>query len=70
MAINKIITKPPKSHSGLKNCLAYVLRSDKTEQTLTAITGPYHHKELNANLYIPRPQTMVSAKIDQVFRLN
>lgn len=49
MAINKIITKPPKSHSGLKNCLAYVLRSDKTEQTLTAITGPYHHKELNAN---------------------
>ena len=49
MAINKIITKPPKSHSGLKNCLAYVLRSDKTEQKLTAITGPYHHKELNAN---------------------
>ena len=47
MAINKIITKPPKSHSGLKNCIAYVLRSDKTEQTLTAITGPYHHKELN-----------------------
>lgn len=44
LTINKIITKPPKSHSGLKNCLAYVLRSDKTEQTLTAITGPYHHK--------------------------
>lgn len=49
MAINKVITKPPKIHAGLKNCLTYVLRSDKTEQTLTSITGPYKHKELNAN---------------------
>lgn len=46
MAINKVITKPPKIHAGLKNCLTYVLRSDKTEQTLTSITGPYKHKEL------------------------
>lgn len=44
MAINKVITKPPKIHAGLKNCLTYVLRSDKTEQTLTSITGPYKHK--------------------------
>lgn len=43
MAINKVITKPPKIHAGLKNCLTYVLRSDKTEQTLTSITGPYKH---------------------------
>ena len=49
MAINKSITKPPKSHGGLSNCLSYVLRSDKIESSLTAITGPYEQKELTAN---------------------
>ena len=52
MAINKAIVKPPKSHAGMKKCLAYVMRADKTEESLIAVTGPFPGKELNAkNVY-------------------
>lgn len=49
MAINKAIAKPPKSRAGLRSCLAYVLRTDKTEEQLTAITGPFHYEVLSPN---------------------
>ena len=41
MAINKAVAHPPKSHAGLKNCIDYVLRTDKITADLTAVTGPY-----------------------------
>lgn len=54
MAINKAIVKPPKSRAGLKNCLAYVLRTDKTEEQLIGITGPFHYEKIS-------PQTTFQA---------
>lgn len=41
MAINKTINKSAKSHGAMRNCLEYVLRREKTDDTLTYVTGPY-----------------------------
>ena len=40
MAINKTINRSSKSKAGMRNCIEYVLKHSKTEETLTYMTGP------------------------------
>jgi len=40
MAINKTINSPSKSKAGMRNCIEYVLKAEKTDITLTYMTGP------------------------------
>ena len=41
MAINKTVNKSTKTHGAMRNCLEYVLRTDKTNEQLVYVTGPY-----------------------------
>ena len=40
MAINKTINRSSKSKAGMRNCIEYVLRAGKTDETLIYMTGP------------------------------
>lgn len=42
MAINKTVNKSTKTHGAMRNCLEYVLRTDKTNEQLVYVTGPYN----------------------------
>lgn len=48
MAINKTINRSSKSKAGMRNCIEYILKPGKTEETLTYMTGPAPD-ELNWN---------------------
>lgn len=41
MAINKTVNKSTKTHGAMRNCLEYVLRTDKTNEQLVYVIGPY-----------------------------
>lgn len=41
MAINKAVPKSAKTHGGMRNCIEYVLKEEKTYKDLIYITGPF-----------------------------
>ena len=41
MAINKTVNKRTNTHGAMRNCMEYVLRKGKAEESLTYVTGPY-----------------------------
>ncbi len=46
MAINKTINKSTKSHGAMRNCMEYVLREHKTDQSLCYVTGPFQSEQI------------------------
>lgn len=47
MAINKTVNKSTKTHGAMRNCLEYVLRTDKINEQLVYVTGPYDKEIIN-----------------------
>ena len=41
MAINKAVSKPAKSHGGLRNTIEYVLKDEKVKEGYLDVIGPY-----------------------------
>lgn len=50
MAINKTVNKRTNTHGAMRNCIEYVLRKGKAEESLTYVTGPYSSEEINYDL--------------------
>lgn len=50
MAINKTVNKRTNTHGAMRNCMEYVLRKGKAEESLTYVTGPYSPEEINYDL--------------------
>lgn len=50
MAVNKTVNKRTNTHAAMRNCMEYVLRKGKAEETLTYVTGPYSPEEINYDL--------------------
>lgn len=46
MAINKAVSKPPKSHGGLRNTIEYVLKDEKVKEGYLDITGPFSEQPI------------------------
>ena len=46
MAINKAVSKPPKSHGGLRNTIEYVLKDEKVKEGYLEITGPFSEQDI------------------------
>jgi len=59
MATNKVITNHATTHSAMKSCIAYVLRSDKVKEGYVAMVGPYRYKDINVNNVV---QTFIDEK--------
>lgn len=60
MAVNKMVNSSTKSHRALKNCLNYVLKEQKVEDNLVAITGPFMKEKITAdNIY----QSFIDEKV-------
>ena len=50
MAINKTVNKRTNTHGAMRNCIEYVLRKGKAEESLTYVTGPYCHDDITYDL--------------------
>lgn len=49
MAINKAVSKPPKSHGGMRNTIEYVLKDEKVREGYLDITGPFSEQEITSD---------------------
>ena len=50
MAINKAVSKPAKSHGGMRNTIEYVLRDDKIREGYLDVIGPYLEPDINSDM--------------------
>ena len=49
MAINKAVSKPPKSHGGMRNTIEYVLKDEKVREGYLDIIGPFSEQEITSD---------------------
>ena len=49
MAINKAVSKPPKSHGGLRNTIEYVLKDEKAKEGYLDVTGPFSEQDITCD---------------------
>ena len=49
MAINKAVSKPAKSHGGMRNTIEYVLRDDKVREGYLDVIGPYDEQDITSD---------------------